>query len=596
MARFVIALTLLVGPLFGATIFAAGPEDKLPASASLVLLLDKPNEAAAKWEKTALGSLFGGKDFAPLYAELQKGEISAPLNPKPALGLDWADIGKFKEPAALAIMEGEVKRSALVFLAGGKGDAAEIKRMLVDAEKYFDGRKAKRLVKKVAGGESISYELAAAAGKEAKICVHVTKGDLFAATNSAAAADKLLKAWEAGDKGSLSSDAEFKKVDSQSRKMAGEKAADIRWFIRPLPLAELLQKKPDPKEKVGRNWVEIARRQGVKAVSSIGGVIALQPDMSHDIEVASLIVAKRPFEKGMRLAEMKPGKPIPPPAWIEAGVGSYINWDWDFAAALDGAGVWVDENMNDPGLFNATLENLAIDGGVSVRLDILPRLGPGIFEVADSHRTKDPANPTGFRLLLGVQSKDQAKLALKMPGLTRDEKVIVDEVVAGSNVRRAPEGEPLFTEPDPKVPKNFKAVQAYGIMPTMSLFSTDFAWLKSKLKAEKVKPLTEDPAYKTVALWSTKQETKSTCLRGFMRSDQSWEIDYDAVREGTVGPKSRLRAQALRYMLLGDSPTKAIAATLPKFEALAPNLLPSGVSMAVSPDGFEFRAVVLRKE
>ena len=126
------------------------------------------------------------------------------------------------------------------------------------------------------------------------------------------------------------------------------------------------------------------------------------------------------------------------------------------------------------------------------------------------------------------------------------------------------------------------------------------AWLRSKLAAkEKVKPLVDDPAYKQLALWSAKQENDRTCLRGFMRSDQSGRLDYDAVRGATVTSKSSLRAQALRFVLLGNSSaavTKTPAAALPKFDVLAPNLLPSGVSMAVSADGFELRAAVLRKE
>jgi hypothetical protein len=577
---------------------AAAPEDKLPSSASLVLLLDKPSEAAAKWQKTALGAMLGGKEFAPFYAELQKGEIAAPLNPKPALGLDWADIAKFKEPAVLAILEGEAKRSALVFLAAGKDDAAEVKRVMLDAEKYFDGRKAKRVVKKAAGSEVVTYEVPAVAGKASSVCIHVTSGDLFAATSSAAAADKLLKQWEAGEKASLAGDADFKKVDAQSRKMAGEKGADVRWFVRPLALAELLQKKPDSKVR-GKDWLAVARKQGVNAVTGIGGVVTFQPDQGHDIEVASLIVAKRPFEKGMRMFEMKPGKPVTPPAWVEADVGSYLSWTLDLPAVLEGAGNWVDEKLGDPGAFAAYLANMRTAKEVDVQLDVLSRMGPGIFEVGDSHRAKDPSNPTGSRMLIGMQSKDQAKLAKKMLTLTRDDAFIKDEIVAGNPVRYAPEGEPLFTEPDPAKPKDTKAIQAYGIIPTLTLLSTDLTWLRSKLTAkEKVKPLTEDPAYKQLAGWTGKLENDRTCLRGFVRSDQSGRLDYDAVRGSTVVAKSSLRAKALQFLLLGDSPAaaKAPAAALPLFDALAPNLLPSGISMAVSPDGFELRAAVLRKE
>lgn len=601
---FLIAGMLAIGTLS----LAAAPEDKLPASASLVLLLDKPSDAATKWQKTALGSMFAGKDFAPFYAELQNGEIAAPLNPKPALGLDWADIARFKEPAALAVLEGEAKQPALVFVAGGKEDAGEVKRVMAEAEKYFDGRKAKRATKKTAGAEVVTYEVAAADGKDVRVCIHITQGDLFAATSSSAAADKVLKQWEAGEKSSLSQDSDFQKVDAQSRKLAGEKRADIRWFVRPLVLADLLQKKAAPKgpgavvPKVAgaivRDRVAIARKQGVNAVTSMGGVVTLQPDMNHDFEVASLIVARRPFEKGMRLADMKPGKAIEPPAWVEADVGSYISWNWDFAAALEGAGAWVDENLSDPGFFSSYLSNLALERGVNVRKDIIPQLGPGIFEIGDSHRAKDPSNPTGFRMLIGVQSKDQAKLAKKMPGLTRDDPMLIkDEVVAGNPVRSAPDGEPLFAEPDPVAPKSTKAIQAYGITPTLTILCTDVAWLRSKLAAkEKVKPLVDDPAYKQLALWTAKQENDRTCLRGFMRSDQSGRLDYEAVRSSAVVGKSSLRAQALKFVLLGNSTAKAPAAALPKFDALAPNLLPSGISMAVSTDGFELRAAVLRKE
>ena len=578
---------------------AAAPEDKLPASASLVLLLDKPSEAAAKWQKTALGSMLGGKEFAPFYAELQKGEIAAPLNPKPALGLDWADIAKFKEPAALAILEGGAKKPAIVFLATGKEDAAEVKRVMVDAEKYFDGRKAKRAVKKAGGSEVVTYEVAAAGGREATVCIHITSGDLFAATSSAAAADKLLKQWETGDKGSLAVDNDFKKVDAQSRKMAGEKGADVRWFVRPLELAALLQSQ-DKKARGTKDWVTVAGKQGVSAIVSIGGVLTLQQDKDHDLEIASLIVAKRPFERGMRLFDLKPGKPIPPAPWVEAEVGSYLSWNMDFAAALEGAGVWVDEKLDDQGFFAAYLGNLRLDKQVDVKKDIIGRLGPGMFAISDSHRAKDPSNPAGTRRIIGVTSKEQVKLAKALALVSRDDPQVRDENVAGNPVRSAPNGEPLFAEPDPAAPKDTKVVQAYAVLPSLSLLSTDVAWLRSKLVAkEKVKPLADDPAYKLITAWTTKLENDKTCLRGFIRNDQSRRMDYETVRNSAVVLKSSLRAKMLKFMLLGDaSPTvaKAPAAALPPFDALAPNLLPSGVSMAVSPDGFELRAAVLRKE
>lgn len=584
----------------GISAVAAGPEDKLPASASLVVLLDKPNEAAAKWQKTAVGSMLVGKDFSPFYTELQKNEIAAPLNPKPALGLDWADIAKFKQPASLSIMEGDVKTPALVFLASGKEDAAEIKRVMVEAEKYFDRRQAKREVKKADKAEMVAYSYAKVGFKEGGVCIHLTSGDLFAATNSSAAADKLLKQWEAGEKGSLAADSDFKKVDVQSRKMAGDKGADVRWFVRPLELAALLQTK-EKRARGEKDWVTVAGKQGVSAVVGIGGILNLQADKNHDLEVASLIVAKRPFERGMRMFDLKPGKPILPASWVEAEVGSYLSWNMDFAAAFEGAGIWVDEKMNDKGFFAAYLGDLKIAKQVDLKQDIVDRLGPGMFQVNDTHRTKDPSNPTGARRIIGITSKEQAKLAKALSLVSRNDPMVIrDETIAGNPVRSAPEGEPLFVEPEDGAPKNTKAIQAYAVMPSLSLLSSDATWLRSKLAPkERVKPLTDDGAYKQVTAWTAALENDQTCLRGFIRNDQSRQADYETVRTGAVVAKSSLRTKFLRYLLLGDSSAaaaKSSAAALPGFDALAPNLLPSGVSMAVSPDGFELRATVLRKE
>ena len=237
------------------------------------------------------------------------------------------------------------------------------------------------------------------------------------------------------------------------------------------------------------------------------------------------------------------------------------------------------------------------DNGVDVKKDIISRMGPGIFEVGDSGRAKDRSNPTGMRRLIGIQAKEQTDLAKALKLMTRVDATIKDETVAGNPVRSAPNGEPLFTDPDADVPFNTKVVQAYAVTPTLSLLSTDVVWLRAKLAAkEKVKPLVDDPAYKQLALWTGKLENDRTCLRGFLRSDQSMRLDYDAVRSSAVGAKSSQRAQTLKFALLGGSTSKAAAAALPKFDALAPNLLPRGISMAVSPDGFELRAAVLRKE
>src|SRR5205085_5793709 len=120
---------------------------------------------------------------------------------------------------------------------------------------------------------------------------------------------------------------------------------------------------------------------------------------------------------------------------------------------------------------------------VDVKKDIVGRLGPGMFEVSDSHRGKDPSNPTGSRRIIGVTSKEQTKLAKALSLVSRDDPKVKDENIAGNPVRSVPNGEPLFVEPDAAAPKDTKVVQAYAVLPSLSLLSTDVTWLRSKLTA-----------------------------------------------------------------------------------------------------------------
>ena len=96
---------------------------------------------------------------------------------------------------------------------------------------------------------------------------------------------------------------------------------------------------------------------------------------------------------------------------------------------------------------------------------------------------------------------------------------------------------------------------------------------------------THEPAFKTKPIASVSIHKLGILQRHLVR----FITDYYAATE----------AQSLQLFIpsfLEKLAAKAPAAALPKFDVLAPNLLPTGISMAVSPEGFELRGAVLKKE
>lgn len=571
--------------------------DKLPAGACLVLSVEQAADFSTKWQQSEWGAMLAAPAWQPFYAQLEKEEMAAPLYPRPWLGLNWSDIATFPGPAALAVLADKDKQPALLLLMHAPNAAGQVKECLIQGEKYFESQKAKRTVEKIGDAELVIYEVAATKQRALRRCVQLTSGDYFVCSSSREVVEELLKGWAVGEKESLAADGTFQKVNSQAAMLRGKSGATAIFFVRPLELVELLQPKAQPGERGVKNWGVIFRKQGLDGVQGLGGTLSLAEGGPLDVEISAVAIAPRPFAKSLRMASLIPGAAVPPPAWVETEVSSFISAHWDMASAFEGVGDWLGERYDDPGFFAAYLADLRLDKQVDVRKEIIARVGPAMMRVEDMHGTKDKSNPTGWRMMTALEGRDQAKLAKGLLKVVRTDDGCKVEVVNGTTFASVLRGESILEEPPAGEPLDATQTGSLAVSKTQALFSSDASWLKSKLAAKPAPaPLADDGQYKLLAAWTEKTENKQTSLRSFIRLDDSLQTSYAATGSGPLAKNAPWQTRLMRLALLGAAPadSKTLPAALPKYEALVPHLHPSATLIGISPQGFEVHAASLR--
>ncbi len=570
--------------------------DKLPAGACLMLSVEQAADFSAKWQQSEWGAMLAAPAWQPLYAQLEKEEMAAPLYPRPWLGLNWSDIARFPGPAALAVLADKDKQPALLLLMHTPNAAGQVKECLIQGEKYFESQKAKRTVEKVGDAELVIYEIAATKERALRRCVQMTSGDYFICSSSREVVEGLLKGWAAGEKGSLAADGTFQKVSNQAA-MLGESSAGAFFFVRPLELVELLQPKAQPGERGVKNWGVMFRKQGLDGVQGLGGTLSLAEKGPLDAEITAVAIAPHPFAKSLRMATLIPGAAVPPPAWVEAEASSFVTAHWDMANVFEGVGDWLGEKYDDPGFFAAYLADLRLDKQVDVPKEIVARVGPVMMRVEDMHGTKDKANPTGWRMMTALEGRNQANLAKGLLKVVRTDGGLKTEMIDGTTFASVPRGESILEEPPAGEPPDATQTGSLAVSKTQALFSSDASWLKSKLAAKPaMAPLADDSQYKLLAAWTEETENKQTSLRSFVRLDDSLRTSYAAAGSGPLAKKAPWQTRLMRLALLGEAPadSKTLPATLPKYELLVPHLHPSATLIGIAPQGFEIHAASLR--
>ncbi|MEX0585688.1 MAG: hypothetical protein WD176_03530, partial [Pirellulales bacterium] len=243
-------------------------------------------------------------------------------------------------------------------------------------------------------------------------------------------------------------------------------AGDATVVIRPLSLWELVRRAGEPSkpsnpaaakskdnEKKERDPLASSRQLGFDGVSALAGLVTFSAQGDRDWQVQASLIVPRPFDKALRLLELREG-PMPElPDWITADVTSASFWQWDFPLAIKGFGNLFDE-ANEPGpdgvgLFEDMLDGLRDDpDGVQVdlRRDVFEHLGPDVLNITDRRGPRTKEQPEGDRTLYVVRVRDPQRVTGALERFYRGDERVRHVRTGSYEVWTVPEGSSLFVE------------------------------------------------------------------------------------------------------------------------------------------------------
>ena len=610
---------------------------RVPVNAQMVVVLENPTAASGKWLQTAFGKLITGNSFAPFMDAVEQQNLACPLHLRPWLGVDWADLSKQSEPAALFAIS-DLEKNAAVCLVITTKTPAEAAELAGAGQAYFQSRKAKITVKKLADGELRVFEVPAGAGAAPQVRVHAIQGNRFIAASSRSAADIVLEQGKKGAATSVLQNKQFVATRTEAAQLVDSGKPEMFAYLDPVGLAEVVDASPSyqaslqnqareaKRRRARRDWLSVVKRQGLNSFKAIGVAAALRPGTEMDLELHGTAIAVGPYKDSMRMFSFVPGAPSPIPGWIDGTALHYSYWFWNFPVAVEGLASWGDElsgGEDAKGNFEDILGSLKSDPNgpqVDLRKEVFANLGPRVAETIDEKGVANADNPRGKRFVQQMQiaagktailEKAFDKLFAENIKLGECKKVLIDGQPAWQALKQKglfdstatpDEQEPGLApeDDDDEAKSNRKKASAqlrFLVIGKTDLFvSSDLPLLTACLQNKPAAAgMAKDPRYVAISKRLAKWEGPESSMRWFGQFQKVLEPGYNEVKQGRVTATSSMQARLWQLLIFGTPESRAgqPVAKLPPYAAVEATMAPGGVHLSTSPTGFRFHAGTL---
>ncbi len=572
--------------------------EHLPAAASLVLYSADIGATCAEFQETRLGGVLTGNAFRPLVDRLRKDHQGGPLNLQPIFGFDWRELQSVHQGAALIVFplqDGTAAR-ACVFAGEASEDPAA---PLPVATAYFSSRGFVRS-ESGRGDMAVATFSPPASRKDERSRVLFRGPGFYGVADSPAAADLLL-AVKPPD--SLSASDLWQQVTRQTAPPA--RPGDLKVLLRPFEFWEQSRRSNPPVEKSEETYPDVpdslasSKQVGFDGIQAVVGHVTFPASAGRDWEISARLVVSQPYEKAMRLFELRSGAVPEIPELIGSEVTSASFWRWDFPLAMQGFGSMFDE-ANEPGpdgvgLFEDMLDGLRDDPEgvrVDLRREVFANLGPEIWSVTDRAGPKTKEQPHGDRALYRTTVREQAKVGDALKRFYAGDDRVAYQRSGEFDLWTVPEGASLFVEGESE---SVISVRALALGEGMLLFSTDPDQLREALNGAAGKPLKDDPAWR--GLWESVGEGDAG-LWGLARLDETMAPEYAAATQAELAEDASAMAAMWRVLLFGalNKQTKPPVDVAPAFDKVQPGLSRTGTRIVPVDGGLEVTITGQRPE
>ncbi len=582
---------------------AQAPLQLIPDSAAGVVRIPNMPAFCNAWHKTNLSDMLEDpamKPFVDSLREQAKGElVSANLKigvrPRDLLEISSGDTAvawlPFKDP----------KRPFSVLMVteiSGRKQQAEQTLAKVDEDLKQNGAKREDVKH---GSETVRlYSLRPAPGqlKIDQLAIMLSDDRLVASDRAPLVYEVLDRLAGTNKNPTIADNESFLKVSKQyADRIANDQTGapaqqgtlGMQWFVRPLAMARII------KEAVGvdRNGqvdiVNLLERQGFDAIQAAGGqfIIGHQDcDLIHRGFVSAPPVTQEPskYRLAARMLQFPNIATQPIPGWVRKESASFTELSWEMDDSFWAAETLVNDAFGDE-IFRDIFDGIRDDEDgpkIDVAKNIVPNLGKRLLIITENEL---PASESSERMVVAIEIANLAAFqdAVKRAMEVEPDASLVPETggIQVYQVRRT-EGHSDFdselfddlgleNEADADAPPpllNEWAISAVGPAGSKGgylMFSSHVDLLvktAKRLEANEQDGLNNVAEFKDLAKHSAQLGINTYSMRRLVRTDQSWRVKYELLREGKLRDSDTLVASIARRMFEkikeeGDDPIGA---------------------------------------
>lgn len=618
---FLFALLITLSPLQA----AESLDRVLPASTKGFVSFPDIDRAIERWNSTDLGELMNQPAMQPFVDELSRTFQGDFLKLGERLGVQ---IGQLRELRAgevgLALIQPGEGEHAAVLLVDVRGREQAATAMIADIATDVEQRGGRRDVTRAAGAEATTLTLPGEAARQAH---YVLRDSRLVITDHAAVAADVVRAIDGSTPG-LGDATPYQRVMKSTRL----EHADVRWFIEPFGLVEVLRAANPQRHRASTDIVKVLSNQGFRAIEAAGGQIRLATD-AHEVLHRTKIYAPgnlegTRFALAARMLSFPNSKQMAPLDWIPANVTSHITLRWDLRNAFEYSKTLVNEYAGEQ-VFDEILANIETDENgpqINIRRELVAHLGDRISILADIAK---PIDADSERIAFAIELTDAKSVSESLDrAMQHDPKAVVHQVgefhiwEMGGAEEEDEEIIVMIDDPfsgnpfGPSIGGEEEAVVEEEEEDEELLSNLCFTVAHGQLLvSKKLDLLTQilvrqdgDASLSGTTDFATVEQTLRSLGAGndscrvFVRTAQAYEPTYEMLRAGRMPESNSLLGRVLNALSSTDGDEEALrqqridGGTMPAFSEIRKYLGPAGMFMTTTEDGWVLTGCLLKSE
>jgi hypothetical protein len=456
-------------------------------------------------------------------------------------------------------------------------------------------------------------------------CLHQ---DLLLACDHEAVTDAMLKRMAGDATGALAASEAFKTTLAKSRESFGEATPQVKWFIEPFGMVEVLRGMNGGRKRRGTDLLEVLSNQGFTAVQGLGGYLSLATDkheMLYSVHVYAPPVVRSEGDKNTdkynlaaRMLNFPNVQSMQPPAWAPRELATYLTFNWKLQDAFRYSESLVNEYAGDEAVFRDVLKSIETDPNgpmLNIEKELVAHLGEHIVLFADC---QVPVTTKSERVLVAVSLNNPEAVRQTINKAMESDPEAHRRDHNGHIIWEMIAEEPIEVEtvqidgpgfgfeaadlPVEEEEKPFRPNGAITVTKDHLVLSTHVDYIQELIdRPDDAESLVADGEYKLVEVALDQLGAGDDSFRLFSRTDEAYRSTYELMRQGKMPESESLFGKLLNRVFEPEEEGAVReqyvdGSKLPEYDVARRYLGPAGLFVRSTDAGWSITGCLLNKQ